>query len=918
MTEPTTVQPPSDELVPTIEPFVGIGSGNAQLADEARQQLVRLVVDNKLNLPGMVEITFRDLYGVVLDQAGITIGTQVSVSATSVGGYGGNLITAEVTAIEGVMHGMTPYTTVRGYTTLHRLQRARRSKTYLNTKDSDLAKEIAGQAGLTCGTIVESSTTHAYLAQVNQTDAEFLAERALEIGYEFGVSDGEFFFRPASTVSAPAVVSTPRPLVFRANLTSFQARVTAGNLTPDVEVRVWDPMQVTAFVAPGTTPAGGEFSANALGIEFEEAKTGSSASGDLTGAGYDLHEGLDDVSSDLDAVSSVSSVVGSLGQLISGGSSGGSALNLGGLLGGAGSSTAAAGSPLGVKDLGPVPSPTAHVVVDRPLADASSVHTEGSDAASALAGELGVTAAEAEGDALGDPLIQPGAVVAVSNVYSAFAGDWLVSQVRHIFDDREYGYHTTFFANGREDRSMLGLASRALADRRRRIEGVVCGVVSNVLDPLGRARVKVVLPWLAPDFETDWAPVGQFHAGPKTGALFVPEVGNEVLMMFEFGDPRRPYVVGSIVNAQTGWNLSSGAGPMAALSALAGGLGGAGGQIAGIATDIEGISSAIASLTPLGQMAQATGLGGPMLNGSAGGGASSSTTNSSGFGGAMGMMSALGSMPGMSGMPGTSGGMPGMPGMSGGMPGIPGMPDIPGMPGGSQGGSGSGAGGMPGVPGIPGIPGIPGLGGAAGGMAGGDLGAVQQTPGMVGEVVRSGLVTSTGNALIFNDVPMPGMASASTGLGSLTGGSTGSQVMGDVEQVGGIAEEASSMSGMGAMGGMGGLGGGAAAGGAGGGAAASRPLASSISLGTQAGNHGIYIDQVSSMVIMQANATPGVSTSETPMLVITTGPQGNVIINGGESLTLASDTSITMVAPEILIGGETITVAGELIPLTPG
>jgi hypothetical protein len=72
------------------------------------------------------------------------------------------------------------------------------------------------------------------------------------------------------------------------------------------------------------------------------------------------------------------------------------------------------------------------------------------------------------------------------------------------------------------------------------------------------------------------------------------------------------------------------------------------------------------------------------------------------------------------------------------------------------------------------------------------------------------------------------------------------------------------------------------------------------------------------MVILQANATPGVSTSEMPMLVITTGEQGSVIINGGESLTLASEKSIQMVAPEILIAGETITVAGELIPLTPG
>jgi flagellar basal body rod protein FlgF len=72
------------------------------------------------------------------------------------------------------------------------------------------------------------------------------------------------------------------------------------------------------------------------------------------------------------------------------------------------------------------------------------------------------------------------------------------------------------------------------------------------------------------------------------------------------------------------------------------------------------------------------------------------------------------------------------------------------------------------------------------------------------------------------------------------------------------------------------------------------------------------------MVILQAGATPGVSESPMPTLVITTGEGGNVIINGGESLTLAAEGTISMIAPEITIAGETITVAGELIPLTPG
>jgi uncharacterized protein involved in type VI secretion and phage assembly len=42
----------------------------------------------------------------------------------------------------------------------------------------------------------------------------------------------------------------------------------------------------------------------------------------------------------------------------------------------------------------------------------------------------------------------------------------------------------------------------------------------------------------------------QFGAGPNRGALFLPEVDDEVLVAFEQGDMRRPYVVGSLYNGR--------------------------------------------------------------------------------------------------------------------------------------------------------------------------------------------------------------------------------------------------------------------------------------------------------------------------------------------------------------------------------
>jgi uncharacterized protein involved in type VI secretion and phage assembly len=39
-------------------------------------------------------------------------------------------------------------------------------------------------------------------------------------------------------------------------------------------------------------------------------------------------------------------------------------------------------------------------------------------------------------------------------------------------------------------------------------------------------------------------------AGNGRGTWFIPEVGDEVLVAFEAGDPRRPYVVGALWNGQ--------------------------------------------------------------------------------------------------------------------------------------------------------------------------------------------------------------------------------------------------------------------------------------------------------------------------------------------------------------------------------
>jgi uncharacterized protein involved in type VI secretion and phage assembly len=83
--------------------------------------------------------------------------------------------------------------------------------------------------------------------------------------------------------------------------------------------------------------------------------------------------------------------------------------------------------------------------------------------------------------------------------------------------------------------------------------GVYPALVSDIRDPDGQGRVKVTLPW-APDptgsrYEA-WARLATLMGGNNRGSWFVPDVSDEVLVAFEGGDPRRPYVVGGLWNGR--------------------------------------------------------------------------------------------------------------------------------------------------------------------------------------------------------------------------------------------------------------------------------------------------------------------------------------------------------------------------------
>lgn len=85
------------------------------------------------------------------------------------------------------------------------------------------------------------------------------------------------------------------------------------------------------------------------------------------------------------------------------------------------------------------------------------------------------------------------------------------------------------------------------------VPGVAIAFVKSNKDPEGLGRVQLEYPWVPTDdrgtpMQSSWARVARVQAGPASGTWNLPDVGDEVLVSFEFGDLSRPIVIGSLWN----------------------------------------------------------------------------------------------------------------------------------------------------------------------------------------------------------------------------------------------------------------------------------------------------------------------------------------------------------------------------------
>jgi uncharacterized protein involved in type VI secretion and phage assembly len=83
--------------------------------------------------------------------------------------------------------------------------------------------------------------------------------------------------------------------------------------------------------------------------------------------------------------------------------------------------------------------------------------------------------------------------------------------------------------------------------------GVYPAIVTDLVDSDKLGRVEVRFPWLGEDGDQAvraWATLCSPYADTDQGLLALPEVGSQVVVAFEAGNLRRPYVIGATWNGR--------------------------------------------------------------------------------------------------------------------------------------------------------------------------------------------------------------------------------------------------------------------------------------------------------------------------------------------------------------------------------
>lgn len=418
------------------------------LANEDRATLQEIRIQQRLSLPALCELTFADPQGPLAGSAIPELGASLHVSLQ---GVSDALFAGDVTAVE---YDHKPSrelkVRIRGYDLLHRLRKRQPVRAHVEVKLSDLARELAAEAGLSVEA-AGASPLWQRLIQHRQSDLELLVELAQRCGYYLILRGNVLHLITLEGMGEPV------PLKLGESLLEARVEVNADSLFRSVSASAWDPQRIESRQGRAAEARSGRNVAVRVSpVNFGTAErilTNETAQDDTQAEAF------------------------------------------------------------------------AQAELDRRVA------------------KLVTVSAIAEGDVR----LQPGARVEIEGLAQGFTGTYVLTSVTHTVD---------------RDKGFISEISSVPppAPERDKAASATLGIVTRINDPDSLGRVQVALPAFS-NVETEWMNVLAAGAGSKKGLVALPDVGDQVLVLFFGGDPAEGIVLGGIYGTHVppDWGIESGA-----------------------------------------------------------------------------------------------------------------------------------------------------------------------------------------------------------------------------------------------------------------------------------------------------------------------------------------------------------------------
>jgi phage protein D len=223
----------------------------------AGSNFLAFTVDRDMFQPDMAQVVLSnqgDLY-----TTSVKVGDEIEVK---VGDSSTSIFKGEVTGIEPVYKGgEKTRVAIRAMNKLHRLTRTRKSITFMDKTDQSILNQVLGDSGLSLEWKHDKSITYKHVYQHNQTDIEFLRQRAARMGCHVWCVGTTVYVKQPDLQTGPVATLKVDESSPQGALREFRPRINSAQVVKKVTVKGWNPEKkelITGEASAKNSPLGNE------------------------------------------------------------------------------------------------------------------------------------------------------------------------------------------------------------------------------------------------------------------------------------------------------------------------------------------------------------------------------------------------------------------------------------------------------------------------------------------------------------------------------------------------------------------------------------------------------------------------------------------------------------------------------------